>query len=98
MEEILYYSSLFNIYQNLLTENNKKIFAYYYDENLSLQEIADLLHVSKSFVGNSLKKVEKRLKDLESKLHIYEKYQKLALALNYNDLEKIKAVINDTLN
>ena len=98
MQEVLYYSSLFNIYKDLLTEKNKEIFTYYYDENLSLQEIADLLKVSKSYVGNSIKKCEKKLEDLESKLHIYANNKKLSNALELNDIKEIKEIINNILN
>ena len=42
MEEFLYYGELFDIYGNLLNESNKKYYQLYYEENLTLQEIADL--------------------------------------------------------
>ena len=50
MEEFLYYGELFDIYGNLLNESNKKYYQLYYEENLTLQEIADLEQVSKSYL------------------------------------------------
>ena len=56
MEEFLYNGELFDIYGALLNESNKKFYKLYYEENLTLQEIADLENVSKSYVGNIIKK------------------------------------------
>mgnify|MGYP002517301395 FL=1 len=42
MEEFLYNGELFDIYGALLNESNKKFYKLYYEENLTLQEIADL--------------------------------------------------------
>ena len=39
MEEYIYYNSLYDCYQSLLTEKQKKYFEDYYFENLSLSEI-----------------------------------------------------------
>lgn len=90
MEKFIYYNNLLAIYKDLLTEKNKLIFSYYYEDNLSLQEIADNLQVSKSFIGNVIKKCEKKLDDLESKLHIYAKNKKLNELLTIQDITKLK--------
>ena len=42
MKEFVYYGELFNIYKGLLNDANKKYYSLYYEENLTLQEIADL--------------------------------------------------------
>ena len=72
MEEFLYNGELFDIYGALLNESNKKFYKLYYEENLTLQEIADLENVSKSYVGNIIKKTSEKLKEYESVLHVYE--------------------------
>ena len=59
MEKYVYYGMLFDIYQGLLKDNNKEIFKWYYEENLTLQEIADNLGVSKSYIGRIIKNTEK---------------------------------------
>ena len=90
MEKYVYYGMLFDIYQGLLKDNNKEIFKWYYDENLTLQEIADNLGVSKSYIGRIIKNTEKKLDELESTLHIYENKNKIKKLLEMNDIDKIK--------
>ena len=90
MEKYVYYGMLFDIYQGLLKDSNKEIFKWYYDENLTLQEIADNLGVSKSYIGRIIKNTEKKLDELESTLHIYENKNKIKKLLEMNDIDKIK--------
>lgn len=90
MEEFVYYGELFNIYKELLNESNKEYFSLYYEENLTLQEIAELKSVSKSYVGNIINKTSKKLSELESTLHLYERNKTLESLLSYNDIEDIK--------
>ncbi len=98
MEKFVYYNYLYDIYKSFLTEKNCKIFEYYYSENLSMQEIADLLKVSKSFVGSSIKTVEKKLDEYEKKLHVFEHKKKLQDLLDENDVTKIKNEIKKIIN
>lgn len=93
MEKFVYFNYLLEIYKDLLTEKNAQIFEYYYGENLSMQEIADLMKVSKSFVGTTIKNTEKKLEDLEAKLHLFEKNEKLKQLLEIDDVTKIKKEI-----
>ena len=97
MEEFLYNGELFDIYGALLNESNKKFYKLYYEENLTLQEIADLENVSKSYVGNIIKKTSEKLKEYESVLHVYENKKLLSDALLFNDLDKIKQMIKKAL-
>lgn len=97
MEKFVYYNYLFDIYNSLLTEKNAKIFSLYYRENLSMQEIADIMQVSKSFVGTSIKNTERKLNDLESKLHINATNQELEKILNLNDIKEIKSCLEKIL-
>ncbi len=97
MEKFVYYAALYDYYQNLLTAKNAAIFSYYYEDNFSLQEIADLLGVSKSYIGASLKNTEKKLQDLEAKLHLYHIEEELNKCLESDDIEDIKKRINTLL-
>ncbi len=97
MEDFVYYGELFNIYCSLLNESNKKYYKLYYEENLSMQEIADLEKVSKSYVGNIIKKTSKMLDDYENKLHIYKDRCSLDKALLEDDIKKIKTIIESIL-
>ncbi len=77
MEKFVYFNALFDIYKELLTQKEQNVFSYYYEENLSLGEIAELLNVSRSAIGNTVKIVEKKLEKYESILKIYNRNQKL---------------------
>ena len=97
MEKFIYYGEIFNIYKDLLAKNIQEIFSNYYEDNLTMQEIADNLGVSKSYVGNALKRTEKKLDDLEDKLHIYDNRLKLNETLEKDNIEDIKKVIKSIL-
>lgn len=77
MDNFVYYGKLFDIYGFLLTDNQKEIFALYYEENLSLSEIAEYKNVSKSYVGKLVSDVQKKLLYFEDNLHHYDLLQKL---------------------
>ena len=93
MEEFLYNGELFDIYGALLNESNKKFYKLYYEENLTLQEIADLENVSKSYVGNIIKKTSEKLKEYESVLHVYENIEKKLVPV-LADMEKTGILID----
>lgn len=97
MEEFLYYGKLFDIYGGLLNDSNKKYYVLYYEENLTLQEIADLENVSKSYVGNIIKKTSMILKDYEDKLHVYHNYNILEDLLGLDDVSEIKKGIKSVI-
>lgn len=98
MEEFIYYGLLFDIYKTLLNNKSQEFFRLYYEENLTMQEIADEYKVSKSYVGSVIKKTEKKLDELENNLKIYEHRHFLANLIKLNDIEKIKQGINIILD
>ena len=98
MDKFVYYGLLFNIYSSLFNENTINIFSLYYEENLTLQEIADNLGVSKSYIGNVIKKTQKKLDELESNLNIYKNKEELKNVLELKDTHEIKKKIETILN
>lgn len=98
MEKYIYYGMLLDIYKKLLNDNREDIFKLYYEENLTLQEIADNMQVSKSYIGKVIKETEKKLDDLESDLHLYENKKMLENALNIDDISEIKKIIRTVLD
>ena len=93
MNNRLYLNSLFDIYQDFLTEHEKLVFQEYYQNDLSLKEIADNLKVSRSAIHNTLKIVSDKLLTYENKLKIYHNKNVLRDCLNLHDIEKIKEII-----
>ena len=60
-------SLLFDYYGELLTEKQKNCFDLYYNQDLSLSEIADELGISRQGVHDTLVRAEILLSDMESK-------------------------------
>lgn len=84
MDKFLYFNELFSLYGKLLTKNEQNIFSLYYEENLSLQEIADNIGISKSAVGNTVKTVETKLTKYETTLRLLAKTKILEKVVNEN--------------
>ncbi len=98
MEDFVYYNNLFDIYGELLTEKEKIAFEDYYQEDLSLGEIAINKNISRSAVQKMLKNVLEKLNYYEDKLGIYKKNCQLNEVLRMNKVEDIKAKIEDILS
>ena len=69
---------LLDIYGNILTIKKKEMLSMYVNDNMSYQEIADTLGISKPAVLDSIKVAEKKLEGLESKLQVLAFRQKLS--------------------
>lgn len=71
---------LMDCYVDLLTDKQKEYLEYYYEEDLSLAEIAENLNVSRNAVFDTLKKAVTTLEKYEEKLKLLKKHQeRLAL-------------------
>ncbi len=58
----------FDFYGEFLTEKQAKVFQLYYNDDLSLAEIAAEYDISRQGVQDILQRARKKLKDMESKL------------------------------
>ena len=82
-----YFNELLDFYQVLLTERQSEIMNYYYREDYSLSEISENLGISKSAVGDIIKRVQKSLLSYEERLQLLEKHKKrLCLGSNNREL------------
>ena len=97
MEEFVYYNNLFDVYGSLLTEKEQITFKDYYQEDLSLSEIANENNVSRAAVQKTIKTVLDKLKYYEDMLHIYDKNVRLGKLLNENSVDVIKKEIEKIL-
>lgn len=77
MDKFLYYNNLFSLYQNLLTTKERIIFSLYYEENLSMGEIANIKGISRSAVGKTIKIVTTKLDNYEETLGIYKQRKEI---------------------
>lgn len=74
-EKNLNMSYLLDFYGEVLTERKKEVLGYYYNDDLSLAEIAEELNISRQGVRDIIKKAEEELVFLEEKLHLAEKFR-----------------------
>ncbi len=97
MIEREYITSLYLIYKELLSEKERNYFEYYYFEDYSLGEIADLYEVSRSYASKYLNQITSKLTKFEEILKIEEKNKKIKEILNdIKDLE-VKSKIEELL-
>lgn len=91
MEKLLDITMMYDYYGKLLTERERDVIDKYYNEDLSLKEIADINGVSKQAVASSLKRAEKKLYDYEEKLSLIKKSNRSTFFLEkiYDDLSKV---------
>ena len=63
-------SILLQIYGKLLTKNQQDVMNLYYNEDLSLSEVAEINKISRQGVSDIIKKGETKLLEYEKVLHI----------------------------
>ncbi len=90
MEKNLIYSEMLDIYKGLLTEKQVEALEFYYYQDYSLSEIAELMNVSRQGVRDFIKRGESVMDDAEDKLHLVEKFR--ASAKTYAAALEIKQI------
>ena len=100
IEKTDYINSLLDIYAELLTPYQQEIMDLYYQEDLSLKEIADEKEISRNAVFTLINRVEKILINYEECLHLLEKRKRIQDELdNEQDLvclkEKIESILDE---
>lgn len=88
MSKNLDYAILFDIYAPLLTDKQRETLDLYYNEDLSLGEIAESTGVTRQAVMGCIQKSEQHLDELESKMGLADRnariMQQLDLLLGFN--------------
>ena len=82
MEKYFKMSYLIDIYSSLLTDKQLKVLEYYYDDDISLSEIASMLNISRQGVHDTLKRAEKIILEYDEKLNLLKKYEENIELLN----------------
>jgi predicted DNA-binding protein YlxM (UPF0122 family) len=75
------YSLLYDFYGELLPERQKTVFGAYYDEDLSLGEIAESAGISRQGVHDALRKAKAALIRYEETLGLIAKHKEFLVAL-----------------
>lgn len=104
MEKNVTVSILLDIYGKVLTDKQQDVLDLYYNENLSLAEIAEEIGITRQAVHDCIVKGEKKLFNLEEKLGIMKKLdnqekqlQKILLELSQIQQKDSDKHINDII-
>lgn len=99
MDKNIKISMLLEIYGKLLTDKQADTVDLYYNQNLSLSEIADEVNITRQAVRKSLIEAEKNLFEYEKKLKFLEKNiqrkEKIDGILKLIEDEKIAKLIEE---
>ena len=94
MAKDLKISYLLECYGKLLTEKQFRVVDMYYNEDLSLAEIAEIEEITRQGVRDFLIKAEAQLNELEGELHLLEKVRLLNEFLNRQEYDKVSEHLN----
>ncbi|HIV97089.1 MAG TPA: YlxM family DNA-binding protein [Candidatus Agathobaculum stercoravium] len=93
-------SLLFDFYGETLTEKQRELFDLYYNEDLSLAEIAEYAGITRQGVRDSIKRAEHALREMEEKLGLVARYggtERCAEELMH-EVERLRALNAGTLH
>ena len=100
LEKAVYLSLLLDFYGELLTEKQREYADLYYNENLSLSEIAENDGISRQAVRDTLLRAEAVLRKTEAKTGLAERYGRLQAQIGEAEtlLEQIGKLNSAQLN
>ena len=73
---------LFDFYGEVLTEKQRELFDLYYNEDLSLAEIAAHSKITRQGVRDSIKRAESTLLELEERLGLAKRFRRIQEGLD----------------
>ena len=78
---------LFDFYGELLTDKQKQILEYYYDDDYSLAEIAEVMAVTRQGIFDVIKRSKAMMEAYEEKLGLIDRFLKSQILLE--EIEKV---------
>ena len=97
MEKIFEIGMLYDFYGKLLTPKQRNLMELYYENNLTLSEIAENMHISRQAVHDTLKKVEIIMHEYESALGLIEKFESNQKIINEIDEGLNRLMLNEKI-
>ena len=70
-------SVLLDFYGDMLTEKQREVIGFYYNEDLSLSEIGEFEGITRQGVRDSIKRAEAQLLDMEDRLHLARRFRQM---------------------
>ncbi len=89
-EKDLRMSVLLDLYGSVLTDKQRDVIELYYNEDLSLAEIAEHEKISRQGVRDSIKHAEQTLLDMDSCMHLSEKFGQVS-----GELSEIRRLVDE---
>jgi len=80
-EKNLGISLLLDFYGDMLTDKQKEVIEFYYDEDFSLAEIAEHAQITRQGVRDCIKRGEATLLNMEEKLGLAKKFNQMRTSL-----------------
>jgi predicted DNA-binding protein YlxM (UPF0122 family) len=90
-EKNLEFSIFLDFYGEMLTAKQREVLEYYYNEDLSLSEIADHEGITRQGVRDSIKRAEALLYYMEERLGLVKRFREMQAGLE--DIRKAASVI-----
>ena len=84
MAKNLQISFLLDFYGEMLTEKQREMIEYYYNDDLSLAEIADNEGITRQGVRDSIKRAEAQLLEMEERLGLARRFREMQAGLEQN--------------
>ena len=96
MDKTVHVNVLLDLYDQLLSDRQRQVMDLYYKEDYSLNEISDLLSISKQAVSEHIKRAEAALKNYEVALELARKTKRWnedgkAIAKSLEELRQFSA-------
>ena len=82
MAKDLHITFLLDFYGEMLTEKQRSFLDYYYNDDLSLSEIAENEGITRQGVRDAIKRAEAQLFDMENKLGLVARFEEQKKGLN----------------
>ncbi|MCI6245247.1 MAG: YlxM family DNA-binding protein [Eubacterium sp.] len=109
MAKNLEVSFLLDFYGEMLTKKQHDFLIYYYDEDLSLSEIAENEGITRQGVRDAIKRAENQLFDMEQRLGLAKRFTQMKKGLDeirqcaeeineYNLAHSLSREINDNIS
>lgn len=86
-------SLLLDFYGQLLSDKQREIMEYYYNDDLSLSEISGIIGITRQGVHDIIRRVEIQLNQWEDKLGLYKRFCQIETSL-----DEIEADVNELEN